>query len=212
MITLCTSLRGGVQDPIPLRFFEKLPEDSSLIATVNNEEDKARVSDLGGLPVQVSKWDGSGGEVGRHNYVASLLNSLITRVETSFLMLFDDDVLPTEQGFERILETFQNLPKGAAGLFGLYPFKGTDTYPVFFSQVLCPLPKESLPNDVAEVFTCAMGFSLWSTSAIKECLPLDIRMHSGSPMGTEWDLGFKMAENDRKVYVDGQVRCQHVNV
>lgn len=211
MITVITCLRGGVSSPVSLEFFKQLPEGSKLLAATNNSADENLVQSLGGTFVPSGSWDEDTGEIGRHEFVAGLYNRLLSLVDTDTVMFHDDDVFPTQQGYEQLQRTFLVLPEGAAGVVALYPFKASKLYPLFFEPILSPLPEESLPTDVPVVFTGAMGLSIWKTEVLKKVLPFKILIVGGSPMGTEWDLGFKVKDLNYEVYAEGQVRCQHFN-
>lgn len=212
MITVVTLLRGGIANPSPLEWFTSFPEGSKLLAGVNNLEDASKVEALGGTSVFVSKWDGQGGEMGRHQHVATLKNTVLAEVVTEHLFIFDDDIIPTASDIERMCTTGHLLPPGGAGLCGLYPFQGTTWYPCYFSEVMDNLPFESLPKDVPVIFTAAMGFSFWKTDVIKSALPLVVREKFGSPQGTEVDFGFKMKSAGLDVYAEGKVRVKHVSL
>lgn len=211
MITVVTFLRGGIANPYPLEYFKFFPEGTKLIATVTNQGDYAKVQELGGRPVWAfGGWDGQGGEEGRHRYVATLYNLVIPLVKTEKVFVFNDDIIPTPPDIDIL--TLHPLPLTAAGICGMYPFRGTTEYPVFFSPVICPLPESSLPSDEPVVFAAAMGFSIWKTDILKSALPLEVLMMYGSPMGTEIDLGHKMHKACFNIHVHGSVRVQHVNL
>lgn len=210
MITMVTFLRGGLYSSLDT--FEQLPEGSKLIATVNNTEDRDLVEEnYGGIAIFVEPWSG-GDEWSRHQYVADLWNTAIPTVTTSLTLLADDDVTPPLGGIPKLLQGFAGPIQ--VSTCAVYPFKeqsvpGQNLFPVFYTTGMQPIDGSLIPNARDPVFTAAMGLSLWRTSVLKSCLPVSIIDRGGSPMGTEFDVGLKVMDKGRKIYIDGRVRCQH---
>lgn len=214
MITMVTFLRGGAGYYPSLNIFQQLPTGSRLLATVNNSHDSELVDDMGGESIFIEPWDGKGGEWGQHKYVASLWNAAIPASETSLTLLMDDDVAPKPGALSLFLQGFQD--EDAVCTCAVYPFKqsppGLSLYPVFYTTGMSPVDGASIENGREQVFTAAMGMSLWRTAVLQNCLPVSVIDKLGSPAGTEYDLGLKIKALDKKIYIDGRARCEHLTI
>ena len=220
MTTVCTLLRGdsALTDAFLLAFAAaNLRADNmlKLIAGCNNDADKAKVEAVeGAVAKMVNKFSGQGDERDRIEFVADLWSIVLAMVETSTVILWDDDIRPNDLAVSRLLSTLAgNAADGlhVAGVVSIYPFRDAQDYAVLFNRPAMAIPMASIPRATFECFAGGNGLSAWFTDKLKPTLPWHVRtLPGGAPAGTDIDIALKLDAVPLKTLCDGRVRSEHL--
>lgn len=185
--------------------------NTNLFAGCNNEQDKLAVEAAQGTPVDLAKFTGKD-ERARIEHVADLWLQILSKVDTDYVVLWDDDVVPPAGALRKLLQVMTDAGKEIAGCVSIYPFRENNENAVLFhGDDYQSLAMQTLDTSVFEVRGGGMGFSIWRTIALLGTLPWEIlTLDGGSPAGFDKDIALKLEAQGLKTLCEGSVRCRHI--
>lgn len=216
MLTVATLLRGRPE--LTLGFLESFATNKmvfggeiELIAACNNDHDAKRLESVATKIVRTEPFSG-GDEQRRIEFVAYLWMKVLEGIESEFVLLWDDDVVPPSGGIKSLNAAMTAAAKDVAGVVAVYPFRTSPNTAVLFQgQGYFPIPINDVPNSILEVAGGGTGFSIWRTKDLKMTFPWEVHaIFGGAPYGTDRDIAIKLKAAGKKILCDGRTRCKHL--
>lgn len=211
MAQILTPLRG---DPALSARWRAAVESSGVrdkvIATVNNDEDAGMILAMGGTVIRVPA-PRIDSEEGRVNYVAGLYDQMIRKAKTEWVILWDDDILPTASGVAKLVDAARKATNDTAGIVAVYPYSTDPGRAVLFFQPYGnPETMNSVPSKgVHPVWGGGTGLSIWRRETILKTLPWKSEVVGGAAQGWDRYLAIKLEALQLKTIAECSIRCRH---
>jgi len=156
-----------------------------------------------------------------HRHVARMYNYYLHNIDTDFLLMFEDDMVPPKDGLRKLAERW-DYHKRPAGIGAVYLSRHNRDKPkTKASTVVASMHRkywrcdvklgDVSKTDLQEFRQIAGGFTLWNMGVLQliDEVKYGNLPNGGRPYGWDTDLSRKCAHAGWKLYLAGDVFAEH---
>lgn len=166
-------------------------------------------AEVGGRFVPDAKPGSREAGIEKCDYIVSLYNRYLPGLTdgTDAVLIYEDDIRPPDSAFPAMVAALTEAAPNVAGIVSIYPHHfSADAGAIMRTEYGLPPSIQKLPRTVFEVWGGGVGFSLWRSSVLKKCLPVQ-----RDPGTVDWETSMagRLSSFRLRTLCHGGVRCGH---
>lgn len=213
MTTIVTALRGdsSLTERWVNAYFRCRSLEDKLVLSAVTDADVRLAVELGATQTFPFAPFSGKDEEARVEYISEIMKAMLSLVETETVVLWDDDIVPPDNGLKLLEDSLAESGPDVAGIVSLHPYASDQrTASIFFKPFGAASNMDSVPTEgLHQVWGGGTAFSIWRTDVLKATLPWGPYLSHGTTYGWDYDLASKLEAKRLKTLLNAGIVCRH---